>query len=387
MDIHDREKRLKLLWKRIEKNSSDENIAVLRRFQDELYANGLSVARILIYIEPLYLISKNLSKKLEDLGKDELKTIVAQIEKRNCSEWTKTRYKLAIKKFYSFLDGKEWNSKQYADKVIWLNTTVRKSKLKRPIILTNDEVLRIFNAARGTREKAMCSFMYESGCRCPDELLHMKIGDIEFDEYGAKVKLTSGKVGTRVIRVISCVPHLKTWVNEEHPSNAGPDSWLWVSKGTRNHGYPIGYQSLKLVVRKWRKRAGIEKKITPYTFRRTRYTHLATKMPTPLLYKFMGQVQGSKVIDRYVELNEEAVDDAVLSFYGVKHKNNGDIKPLFCSRCNRQNSPELEFCDICHAPLTEMALAEVDEKKRIEMQDMFNEMVKKFKVEMRERTT
>jgi integrase len=252
--------------------------------------------------------------------------------------------------------------------------------------LSKEEVLALFNACRGTREKALCSFMYESGCRSPDELLHMKVGDVEFDEYGAKVKLTSGKVGTRIIRVVSCVPHLKAWVNDEHP-DPKPDNWMWVSKGTKRYGEPIGYESLKLLVRKWRNDAGIEKKITSYTFRRTRYTHLSSKWPTPVLYKYMGQVQGSKVIDRYVELNEDAVDDAVLNFYGMKAKENGEIKPLFCSRCNKQNSPELEYCDICHAPLTEKAIISVDKKKGIEMRDMFNEMVKKFKEEMKAEIT
>ena len=110
---------------------------------------------------------------------------------------------------------------------------------------------------------------------------------------------------------------------------------------------------------------------------------MSTKWPTPVLYKYMGQVQGSKVIDRYVELNEDAVDDAILNFYGIKNKSNGDIKPLFCSRCEKQNPPELEYCSTCHAPLTEKAIVTVDNRKKIEMRDMFNEMVKKFKEEMK----
>lgn len=382
MDIHNNEQRLKKLWVRISEHCSKVDGEILGRFQDELYANGLSMARVLIYLGPLYMISKNAKKNLADLDKDDLKGIIGQIEKKDYSEWTKVRYKYAVKKFYTFLDGRDWNCKEYADKVKWIGATVRRSKLKRPVILSKEEVLGLFNACRGTREKALCSFMYESGCRSPDELLHMKVGDVEFDEYGAKVKLTSGKVGTRIIRVVSCVPHLKAWVNDEHP-DPKPDNWMWVSKGTKRFGEPIGYESLKLLVRKWRNDAGIEKKITSYTFRRTRYTHLSSKWPTPVLYKYMGQVQGSKVIERYVELNQEAVDDAILSFYGMKQKNNGDIRPLFCSRCDKQNSPELEYCNTCHAPLTEKAIIAADTKKKIEMQDLFNEMVRKFKEEMK----
>ena len=331
----------------------------------------------------MYSVAKNLGKGITELTKDEIKRAVADVERKDCSEWTKARFKLSIKKFFQFVNDLDWNSKKYPECVNWIKAKPKKSKLPRPIILTKEEVVRLFKACKGTREKAMCSFMYESGCRCPDELFHMKIGDVEFDEYGAKVKLTSGKVGSRVIRVISCVPHLKTWINEEHP-NPRFDNWLWVCKGSRNHGNLIGYQSLKLIVRKWKRKAGIDKKVTAYTFRRTRYTHLATKWPTPVLYKFMGQVQGSKVIDRYVELNEEAIDDAVLNFYGIAApKGNSDIKPLFCSRCNNQNSPELEYCNTCHAPLTEKAMVEIDTKKKMEIQILLNEMFNNFKEEMR----
>ena len=385
MDIHNNQGRLKKLWVRIDKYCSKADVKILARFQDELYAHGLSTARIIIYLGPLYMVSKNARKGLAKLDKDDLKKIISKIEMKDYSEWTKVRYKYAIKKFYSWLDGIEWNTKEYSERVKWIGATVKRSRLGRPVILTKEEILKLFSVCKGTREKALCSFMYESGCRCPDELLHMKVGDVEFDDYGAKVKLTSGKVGTRVIRIVSCVPHLKAWINEEHLEPKS-NNWLWVSKGTRRYGEPIGYGMLKNIIRKWKDDAGITKRVTAYTFRRTRYTHLSNKWPTPVLYKYMGQVQGSKVIDRYVELNEDAVDDAVLNFYGMKQKTNGDIKPLFCSRCNKQNSPELEYCDVCHAPLTEKAMVAVDEKKRIEMQDVFNEMVRKFKEEMREET-
>ena len=38
-------------------------------------------------------------------------------------------------------------------------------------------------------EKALVSFMYESGCRCPDELLHMKVGDVEFNDGSSNRKI------------------------------------------------------------------------------------------------------------------------------------------------------------------------------------------------------
>lgn len=379
MDIYDNTKRIESLWKLSEKNCIKENIDLMKKMEQEMKANGLSESRILFYLNPIYIIAKEYKEDLSKAGKDEIKHIVSSIEGKDYTEWTKVRYKQSLRKFFQVIAGIEWKSKKYPEIVDWFNTTVRKNRLKNPIILSKEEVLTLFQVAKGIREKAMVSFMYESGCRCPDELLHMKIRDVEFDEHGAKIKLTSGKVGTRTIRVISCVPHLKNWLDKEHP-NPKNDSYLWVNKGTKNHGEVMAYQTLHLMVKRWGREAKLDKVITPYTFRRTRYTHLSTKMPTPLLYKYMGQVQGSRVIERYVNLNEEAVDDAILSFHGIKPKENGDIKAVYCSRCTKQNPPELDYCEVCHGALTEKAVLEAGRKQK---EELFNELVERFKEELR----
>jgi integrase len=62
----------------------------------------------------------------------------------------------------------------------------------------------------------------------------------------------------------------------------------------------LSYSSLKKLCRKWVKKAKIEKRITSYGFRRSRYTHLATKIAIPALYNYMEQVQGFKVIERLI---------------------------------------------------------------------------------------
>lgn len=380
MDIHKIEQRIKAQWDLIDKHCPKDK-KILKKFEAEMYANGLSNNRVLFYLITIYVIAKKTNKPIQDLDIDDIKNVLADIEKSKYSEWTKSKYRIAIKKFYQWAEGYEWNSKEYPDKIKWVSTTTRKSKLKRPVILTKEEVLQLFRTAKGLRNKAMVSFMYETGCRCPDELLHMKISDIEFDEHGAKVKLTSGKVGDRKIRIVSCVPHLKKWI-ENHP-NPKNDSYVWVSTGSRNHAELLSYSMFKQIISNIINKAGIEKRITPYSFRRTRYTHLATTMPTPLLYKFMGQVQGSKVIERYVELNEEAVDNAILGFHGIKPKENGDIKALFCSRCGKQNSPELDYCNVCHGALTDKALQELEDKKELEKDVLYKQLVQRFKEELK----
>lgn len=380
MNFHHIENRLEGCLKRIEK-IPEPNRSTILKFRDECYANGISNTRVLFYLKPLQKLGETIKKPFQEVTKEEIKAIVAQVEQKkvkgnNASEWTKAHYKLTIKKFYQWLDGFDWRSKKYPDRVEWIHSGAQKSKLPRPIILTKEEILKIFKAARDVREKALATFLYESGCRSPDESLNMKIKDVEFDKNGARIRLCSGKVGERIIRVVACIPYLKAWIQEQHP-NPNPDSYLWVKFGKNSNKKPISYITLTLIVKRWAKDAEISKRVTPYTFRRSRYTHLSTKIPTPALYKYMGQVLGSDVIERYVALNDEDTDTAILNFYGIKQAENGDIKPMFCSRCGKQSPPEKEFCVVCDAPLTDKAMIEVEEKKKVEMTDFVEELIKK----------
>ena len=75
MDIHNFEHKIKRLWERVDEQCSDKNKKILKKFESELYANGLSNARIMIYIEPLLVISKRFKKNLIDLSKDDLKRL------------------------------------------------------------------------------------------------------------------------------------------------------------------------------------------------------------------------------------------------------------------------------------------------------------------------
>lgn len=376
IDIHNINTRLNCFLKRVDK-LPERNRDMLLKFKAECYSQGLSNARVLFYISRITRIAEIYKKNFDEMDKDDLKKIVSDIEGNpNYKEWTKSGYKIALKKFFQFVSGLEWSSRDFPQMVKWIHSKARESKLEDPTILTKEEILKMFEAAEGIREKALVSFMYEGMPRCPDELFHMKCSDVVFDEYGAQVKLSSGKVGSRTIRVVSCVPYLKRWISEEHP-NSQQDNYVWVGKGNRNHGKLISYNYLEKMVRKWTKKAGITKRVTPYTFRRTRYTHLAPKLPTPILYKYAGQVQGSSVIRRYLGLSTEDTDESILSFYGMKNlKTNGDIKPLFCSICGKQAPPEKQFCPTCNAPLTEKAKLHVEEKKTSDLKGLVEEMIK-----------
>jgi len=83
-------------------------------------------------------------------------------------------------------------------------------------VITEDEAMAMVRSANKARDKAFIAVLYEGGFRI-GEALTARVGDLEFDENGAKLKV-HGKTGGRTVRLITSVPLLARWL-EEHPFN------------------------------------------------------------------------------------------------------------------------------------------------------------------------
>lgn len=124
----------------------------------------------------------------------------------------------------------------------WIKISRRSSETRLPEILSEEEVLKLVQAADNLRDKALVMTLYESGCRV-SELLTMKIKNVSFNENGATITVT-GKTGPRRILLISSAPRLASWL-EVHRSKDDPESFLWLTKFNRMT--KIGYHPLSYV--------------------------------------------------------------------------------------------------------------------------------------------
>ncbi|MCL4341066.1 MAG: tyrosine-type recombinase/integrase [Candidatus Thermoplasmatota archaeon] len=82
-------------------------------------------------------------------------------------------------------------------------------------LITPDEFNKLLNYAGNTRNKALISLLYDSGCRI-GEILGMRRQDITFDQYGAKLNV-SVKTRYRKVYVLgTSVRFAKMWL-KKHP--------------------------------------------------------------------------------------------------------------------------------------------------------------------------
>ena len=65
-------------------------------------------------------------------------------------------------------------------------------------LLTEEEIQKMISSCANLRDRALVSVLYESGCRI-GEIGNLRIKDVLFDEYGAKIDVL-GKTGARRVR-------------------------------------------------------------------------------------------------------------------------------------------------------------------------------------------
>ncbi len=122
----------------------------------------------------------------------------------------------------------------------------------------------------GLRDRAMLEFMYATGLRV-SEVAHIKLGDITFE---AGFLRSVGKGNKE--RIVPIGKHAIEWVqrylHEARGSLAKAENLGEVFLSTR--GKPLSRKTIWVLIKKYARRAGITKNITPHTLRHSFATHL-----------------------------------------------------------------------------------------------------------------
>lgn len=306
--------------------------------------------RVVKYLYSLRRLSKLFGKPFRDITKADVEKVIAIIEaNKKYSEWTKRDYKIIIRNYMKWLRGMT-EGNEYPEEVKWLKTKLKNKTRLPEEILTEQEVLELAKHTNSSRDKAFVLAVYESGCRI-DELRQLRIKHMSFDEYGCRLRVT-GKTGDRVIRLVSSSPALSQW-KENHPYKNDAEAFLWISQDTKNPYRPVSYTILHNILTGAGKKAGIQKRVNPHSFRHARATHLASKLTEAQMKDYFGWTLDSGMVASYVHMSGRDIDDAILRANGIR-KNGQEgaiIRLQSCESCHALNDPVAMFCTKCNYPM------------------------------------
>jgi site-specific recombinase XerD/ribosomal protein L40E len=380
IDLYQGEKRLKQVLENLN-DISAKNRKELKAFVKSCLANGTGTLKTVKYVQMLKAILKMLGRDFDKANKKDIEKIAAEIRTSDWSAWTKHDYLIAIKKFFKWL-GKE-------NEVGWLKTSMKKKDLKLPTqLLTVEEIKKLIQSARGTRNKALISVLYESALR-PSEVMTLMIDNIKFKDNEGEIVLAQSKTEVRPIPLFFSVPILKRWL-EEHKNKDNPDAPLWCEekstmrkakrgksrflKGTIQSHTKRGYitpAAANKMIKETALRAGIKKRIYLQLFRASRLTELTKKGVTEaVLKKLAGWSESSTSPQHYIRLAGVDVTNALKKAQGIpteeekKEKEKSPLEPKECLRCSELNEPTADFCMKCGTPLDINRIIEGEDKRK-----------------------
>jgi integrase/recombinase XerD len=133
---------------------------------------------------------------------------------------------------------------------------------KIPVILSQEEVVRLLEAAPGPKYKAALSTAYGAGLRV-SEVVALKVSDIDSKRMLLKIEQGKGRKDRLAMLSPQLLDLLRDWYRI-----ARPPLWLFPGQDKTNH---LGTRQFNRAVHAM---AEIKKRVTPHTLRHSFATHL-----------------------------------------------------------------------------------------------------------------
>ncbi len=196
---------------------------------------------------------KYIHKSYSKVNNKDIKKYTFKLQKeKNLSLKSLYRHLSAIKCFYSTKNMK------IADSI-----KLPKVSKNLPIFLNYGEIRALLNSSENLRDRVIMQLLYATGLRV-SELCNLNIKDIEEE----KIFVHLGK-GSKD-RVVFIDENTKKLVDEYIQTRGDTEDVLIVNK----NGKRISQRSIQNIIKKYAKKAKINKKISPHTLRHTFATHL-----------------------------------------------------------------------------------------------------------------
>jgi integrase/recombinase XerD len=235
---------------------------------------GLSKATIESYSTDLKVYFEFLYKKnKKNASENDASFILSHLiylRKKGLKSISRARHLITIRTFYKFLTDEKILKKNPAK-----NIELPKKGVKLPDVLSVEEIISLLKTpdiktAKGLRDRAMLELLYASGIRV-SELVNIKVQNVNLEACFIRVFGKGSK--ERVVPIGHVTKNIiDYYIKMGRPSilKSNISYYLFISRGKS----PMTRQGFWKLVKKYTLLAGINKNITPHTFRHSFATHL-----------------------------------------------------------------------------------------------------------------
>jgi len=229
---------------------------------EELQLRNYSELTIRRYIRTVEEFARHFNCRPDRLGPRHIREYQAALfQKRKLSPASVAVCLAALRFFYCKVLRKAWSIAQ---------TPYPKRNHRLPLILTQEEVALLIDAARTPFHRTLLMTLYATGVRC-SELTRLKISDIDSKRMVLHVQGGKG----RKDRDVMLSPRLLEQLREHwHRLPQKPRVWLFPSNRWHTGDQPIDHKTPRNACQAAAQRAGLRQAVHPHTMRHCFATHL-----------------------------------------------------------------------------------------------------------------
>ena len=219
----------------------------------------------------------------------------------------------------------------------WLGLQLRVPSVKKPssriTVLTDEEVGKLFQAARNPLDKLILRLLLDTGLRSK-EVLNIKVGDIDFD--GRTIRVVEGKYGK------------ERYVTASNETFKLIEAWVKLNNLVRDDRLvDLTYGGLYKKLKRLAAKAGIPpEKIRPHVLRHTFATRaLRLGISLPSLQRLLGHTD-IRTTQVYLHLTIDDIKKEYREKFETK-VSRGVEETLLCNNCGRNIPSDALFCPYC----------------------------------------
>jgi integrase/recombinase XerD len=227
-----------------------------QRYVEHLRLKNFSSGTIKVYVHAVAKFARHFGRSPDQLSQEDVRAYLVHLMERGVARSTGVLVRNALRHLYTDILGRP-------DCVEKLPRPKREQRL--PVVLSREEVQRLFATVTNLKQKALFMVAYDAGLRL-SEIIHLRIDDLDSRRMVIRIRQGKGKKD----RYARLTPGLLKLLREYWRAYC-PKTLLFPG-ATPDKPYDLATpgQLLKKACRK----AGITKRVSMHTLRHTFATHL-----------------------------------------------------------------------------------------------------------------
>jgi site-specific recombinase XerD len=194
----------------------------------------------------------------------------------------------AIKTFYKYVC-------RQPEKFRFIEYCKRRRKL--PIVLSVDEVQKLFNACNNLKHRAIIALMYSTGLRV-GEVINLKIANIDSSRMVINILNAKGGKDRQVMLNQNLLDLLRNYFKQYRPKE-------YLFNGQNSIQY--SERSISQFLKSYAEKAGLNKRIYPHLIRHCSFTHLVENGVDINLIQRLAGHQSVKTTNLYIQTSHTLI--------------------------------------------------------------------------------